>query len=138
MQKPPGYFQDKTEHVLLLKKCLYSLKQSGREWSTCLFKALQSMGFKKSSSNTAKEFAIIRVAIDDLTITAANEDILHRVKKDLENIFKMKDLGEIHWLLTSRLTETNKPAQSQFHKKHTLIVFLKDLIFKMLKHIQVL
>ena len=88
--------------------------------------------------NTAKEFAIIRAAVDDLTITAANEDILHRVKKDLENIFKMKDLGEIHWLLTSRSTKTNKPAQSQFHKKHTLIVFLKDLIFKMLKHIQVL
>ena len=31
MQKPLGYFQDKTKHVLLLKKCLYSLKQSGRE-----------------------------------------------------------------------------------------------------------
>ena len=51
------------------------------------------MGFKKSSSdaavfyrNTAKEFAIIGVAIDDLTITAANKDILHGVKKDLERL----------------------------------------------------
>ena len=110
MQKPPGYFQDKTEHVLLLKKCLYGLKQSGREWYKCLFKALQSMGFKKYSSdaavfyrNTAKEFAIIGVTIDDLTITAANEDILHGVKKDLENIFKMKDSGEIHWLLNLKI-----------------------------------
>ena len=53
MRKPPGYFQDKTKHVLLLKKCFYGLKQSGREWYKCLFKALQSMGFKKSSSNAA-------------------------------------------------------------------------------------
>ena len=68
------------------------------------------MGFKKSSSdaavfyrNTAKEFAIIRAAIDDFTITAANEDILHGVKKNLENIFKMKDLGEIHCLLNLKI-----------------------------------
>ena len=74
------------------------------------------MGFKKSSSdtavfyrNTAKEFTIIRVAIDDLTITAANEDILHGVKKDLENIFKMKDLREIHWLLNLKIDQ-NKQA----------------------------
>ena len=53
--------------------------------------------------NTAKEFAIIGVAIDDLTITAANENILQGVKKDLENIFKMKDLGEIHWLLNLKI-----------------------------------
>ena len=110
MQKPLGYFQDKTEHVLLLKKCLYSLKQSGREWYKCLLKALQSMGFKKSSSdaavsyrNTAKEFAIIGAAVDDLTITATNKGILHGVKKDLENRFKMKDLGEIHWLLNLKI-----------------------------------
>ena len=116
MQKPLEYFQDKTENVLLLKKCLYGLKQLGREWYKCLLKALQSMGFKKSSSdaavfywNTAKEFTIIRVAIDDLTITAANKDILHGVKKDLENIFNMKDLGEIHWLLNLKI-DWNKQA----------------------------
>ena len=49
MQKLPGYYEDKTEHVLLLKKCLYGLKQSGREWYKCLSKALFNMGFKKSS-----------------------------------------------------------------------------------------
>ena len=68
------------------------------------------MGFKKSSSNsavfyqnTAKEFAIIGAAVDDLTITATNKDILHEVKKGLENIFKMKDLSEIHWLLNLKI-----------------------------------
>ena len=53
MQKPPGYYEDKTEHVLLLKKCLYGLKQSGREWYKCLSKALFNMGFKKSSIDAA-------------------------------------------------------------------------------------
>ena len=53
MQKPPGYFQDKTDHVLLLKKCLYSLKQSGREWYKCLLNTLFKIGFKKSSTDAA-------------------------------------------------------------------------------------
>ena len=52
MQKPPGYYEDKTKHVLLLKKCLYGLKQSGREWYKCLSRALFNMGFKKSSTDT--------------------------------------------------------------------------------------
>ena len=110
MQKPLGYFQEKYKHVLLLKKCLYGLKQLGREWYKCLLKSLESMEFKKSSSNAAvfyrhstKGFAIIGAAVDDLTITATNEEILHVIKKDLERIFKMKDLGEIHWLLNLKI-----------------------------------
>ena len=43
MQKLPGYYEDKTEHVLLLKKCLYGLKQLGGEWYKCLSKALFNM-----------------------------------------------------------------------------------------------
>ena len=89
MQKPPGYYKDKTEHVLLLKKCLS--------------KALFNMGFKKSSMDASvfyqpskNNFAIIGAAVDDLTITATNEEIIHGVKQDLEQVFKMKDLGEIH------------------------------------------
>ena len=36
MHKPPGYFERENEQVLLLKKCIYGLKQSGREWYKCL------------------------------------------------------------------------------------------------------
>ena len=68
------------------------------------------MGFKKSSMDPAafyqhskNNFAIIRAAVDDLTITAANEEIIHGVKQDLEQVFKMKDLGEIHWLLNLKI-----------------------------------
>ena len=52
IQKSPGYYEDNTEHVLLLKKCLYGLKQSGREWYKCLSKALFSMGSRKTSIDT--------------------------------------------------------------------------------------
>ena len=68
------------------------------------------MGFKKSSTDAAvfyqhnkNNFAIIGAAVNELTITAANEEIIHQVKQDLEWLFKMKDLGEIHWLLNLKI-----------------------------------
>jgi hypothetical protein len=72
------------------------------------------MGFKKSSSDAAVFYrhgeTIIGAAVDDLTITAKNDQVLRGVKKDLSKTFKMKDLGEIHWLLNLKIEreETEK------------------------------
>src|SRR3979490_1681703 len=116
MRKPPGYFKRENEQVLLLKKCIYGLKRLGREWYKCLSSTLFSMEFKKSSSDAAvfyrhgpKGYAIIGAAVDDLTITAVDEYTIYGIKKDLEHIFKMKDLGEIHWLLNLKI-ECNRTA----------------------------
>ena len=38
-------------------------------------------------------------AADDLTITTAKQSTLDEIKEDLKQIFKMKYLGDIHWLL---------------------------------------
>ena len=110
MKQPDGYYQGTNQHVLLLKKCLYGLKQSGREWYKCLSTALSSIGFQKSCSDAAvffrhgeKGHAIIGVAVDDLTITAPNLSIIQGIKDNLNDIFKMKDLGEIHWLLNLKI-----------------------------------
>ena len=43
------------------------------------------------------------MAIDDLTITVINDDIIREIKADLMKIFKMKDLGELHWLLNLKI-----------------------------------
>jgi hypothetical protein len=53
MQKPPGYFQNNKDEVLLLKICIYGLKQSGKEWYKCLTNALKKIGFSKSSTDAA-------------------------------------------------------------------------------------
>src|SRR3979490_3099318 len=110
MRKPPGYFEKEKEHVLLLKKCIYGLKQSGREWYKCLSRVLFSIGFNKSSSDAAvfyrhgaKGYVIIGAAMDDLTIMAEDEYTIYGIKRDLEHIFKMKDLGELHWLLNLKI-----------------------------------
>ena len=83
MSQPPGYREGTSNSVLLLRKCLYGLKQLGREWYECLCKVLASISFRKSSSGAA---------VDNLTITAPTEAILFGVKEDLIKVFRMKDL----------------------------------------------
>ena len=110
IQQPPGYIQQSDQHVLKLKKAMYSLKQSGRAWYKCLSATMNKLGFTKPKSDAAvfyrhniKGFAIVAVAIDDLTITTINNDIIREIKADLMKIFKMKDLGKLHWLLNLKI-----------------------------------
>ena len=110
MQQPQGYIQVSNQHVLKLNKAMYGLKQSGRAEYKCLSTAMDKIGFSKSKSDGAvfyrharKGFAIIAVAVDDLTITAKNDDIIQEIKADLMKIFKMKNLGELHWLLNLKI-----------------------------------
>ena len=89
---------------------MYGLKQSGHTWYKCLSAAMIKIGFTKSKSHAAvfyrhhrKGFAIIAVALDDLTMTVTNDNIIRKIKADLMKIFKMKDLGELHWLLNLKI-----------------------------------
>jgi Reverse transcriptase (RNA-dependent DNA polymerase) len=47
--------------------------------------------------------AIVATAVDNLTITSENQRIVDGVKHGLNQAFKMKDLGEIHWLLNLKI-----------------------------------
>ena len=118
MRQPQGYIQVNDQHVLKLNKAMYGLKQSGRAWYKCLSTAMDKIGFSKSKSDgevfyrhARKGFAIIAVAVDDLTITTKNDDIIQEIKADLMKIFKMKDLGELHWLLNLKI-ERNRTKKS--------------------------
>ena len=71
---------------------------------------MNKIGFKKLRSDVAvfyrhngKGFAIIAVAIDDLMITGINDNIICKIKEDLMKIFRMKDLGELHWHLNLKV-----------------------------------
>ena len=62
---------------------MYGLKHSGKAWYKCLSAAMNKIGFTRSRSDAAvfyrhrvKGFPIIAVAVDDLTITVINDDII--------------------------------------------------------------
>jgi hypothetical protein len=113
LKQPPGY--SKGNDMLLLKKALYSLKQSGRQWHKCLSDALYRIGFTRSNSNPAvfynqsqNNLAIIATAVDDLTITASNDELLNKTKNNIKTEFNMKDIGELYWLLNIKIKRDRK------------------------------
>ena len=88
--------------VLKLKKSLYGLKQSGRNWNNTLDTYLREQGFKKSVNDpcfyTKDDNTFLVHWVDDILISA-KPCILKTVKQTFEKRFKMKDLGQISYFL---------------------------------------
>ena len=107
--------------MILLKKAIFGLKQSGREWYKYLNGTFMKLGFLKSAPgvpivyrHNTRGHAIISTAVDDPMITAAKQLTLDEIKESMKQIFKMKDLGEIHQLL-------NLKIKQDWHSKITTI-----------------
>ena len=108
--KPPeGFATNDTNGNMLvwrLKKSLYGLKQSGRNWNFVLTDFFESMGFKQSNvdaclfiKSTVNMLIFVVIWVDDIVLAANTPSELKKIKDALKNRFKMKDLGEISWFL---------------------------------------
>ena len=80
--------------VVKLKKSLYGLKQSGRNWNSVLHSYLTSEGFIQSKSDncvyikvTNNSITILIIWVDDIIIASSSTDSLTEVKKNLSDRF---------------------------------------------------
>ena len=86
-----------------LKKSLYGLKQSGRNWNNMLHSYLCEEKFTQSladpcvytRNSEADGLIILIIWVDDIIISATTLDLLTSVKETLRRKFKMKDLGKL-------------------------------------------
>jgi len=110
VQQPPGYEQTDASGKLLtchLKKSLYGLKQSGRNWHSTLTDFLKKQGFTPNQSDQCvytyhaenKDQIIILFWVDDIIIGSNNLDLISTTKQLLNKEFNMDDRGEINWFL---------------------------------------
>lgn len=108
VEQPPGFVvkSDKSDLVLKLKRSLYGLRQSGRNWNHLLHSFLINLGFEQSlsdncvySRNDVNGKVIMMIYVDDLIIAASCKDILTEIKSTLSSRFKMKDFGTISYFL---------------------------------------
>ena len=107
MAQPEGFVAPGQEHLVCrLKKSLYGLKQSPRQWYQKLHSTLSELGFSRCASDHcvwiwAKNGikVIIPAYVDDLTIACNNMPALKRVKEQLKKHYKMHDLGPIACIL---------------------------------------
>ena len=110
IQQPEGFEKiGKNGETLVckLKKSLYGLKQSGRNWNNMLHNYLCEEKFTQSladpcvytRNSEADELVILIIWVADIIISATTLDLLTSVKETLCRKFKMKDLGKLSWFL---------------------------------------
>ena len=109
LDQPDGYIvtnENDKELVWKLRKSLYGLKQSGRNWNALLHSFLTAEGFEQSLSDPCvytrlvdDNLVILIIWVDDLIIPSTSSDELHSVKASLSSRFRMKDLGKLSWFL---------------------------------------
>ena len=93
MEQPPGYVQNESSLVCHLKKSLYGLKESPRDWYAKMDRFILDTGFSRCHSDTivytkkVGNHLIIRVLyVHDLILTDSDPKILTHVKSSL-NVF---------------------------------------------------
>jgi hypothetical protein len=109
VQQPPGYeftHESGAHFTCRLKKSLYGLKQSGRNWHITLTEYLTSKHFTVSDNdpceytlNTSNGQLIILFWVDDIILASNNMTLIDDMKRDLGERFKMDDRGELRWFL---------------------------------------
>ncbi|XBI97093.1 hypothetical protein VPH35_033289 [Triticum aestivum] len=107
VKQPPGYIQQGEEHkVLKLHKALYGLRQAPWAWSMKLDSTLISLGFEKAplehtmyKRGKGKDRLLVGIYVDDLLITGADEEVIANFKLQMEELFKMTDLGLLSYYL---------------------------------------
>ncbi|KAB2618580.1 hypothetical protein D8674_014449 [Pyrus ussuriensis x Pyrus communis] len=109
MTQPPGFVDStKPRHVCKLNRSLYGLKQAPR---ACLF-------IKQDSSIT-----FILVYVDDIIITGSSRSVCQSIIAQLQTMFPVKDLGDIHYFLG---IEVHRSAKGMFlHQSKYALDLLK-------------
>jgi hypothetical protein len=103
---PPEHRDYGKGKVFRLKKSIYGLKQAGREWYQLLRDTLLKDGWKQCmkdacvfTRNQGDNKIITIIYVDDMIITAKSIEAVSEVKKELAKEFKIKDLGELSYIL---------------------------------------
>ena len=97
--------------VWKLKKSLYGLKQSGRNWNNLLHDFLIHEEFIQSRADPClyvrkiddNRCVIVIVWVNDIIIAASDLDLLQIVKASLGKRFKMSDLGAVEMAFRNRI-----------------------------------
>jgi hypothetical protein len=117
MAQPEG-FDDGTGRVCRLKKMIYGLKQSGREWNIELNTRLTSIGFRSLKSDACvyirksqDGIEIITVWVDDLLLFTNMPRLMDRLKGQLKTKFDITDLGEPKKIVGIEITR-NRPERT--------------------------
>ncbi|CAH9103829.1 unnamed protein product [Cuscuta epithymum] len=113
MSQPPGFINKEfPEHVCLLKKSIYGLKQSPRQWNLKFDSCMSELGFLRSKYDTClyykhvgtENVVYILLYVDDILLIGPCKMLIVSVKDDLKLHFDMKDIGSAKRILGIDIT----------------------------------
>ncbi|CAM8999623.1 unnamed protein product [Rhodiola kirilowii] len=103
VKQPIGFINKNCpNHVCLLQKSIYGLKQSPRQWNKKFDSCMISLGFFRRKYNTclylknvdSKCPVFVLLYVDDLLLISSSLTVINGVKSDLKAHFDMKDMGK--------------------------------------------
>uniref|UniRef100_A0ACD5Z7T1 Uncharacterized protein n=1 Tax=Avena sativa TaxID=4498 RepID=A0ACD5Z7T1_AVESA len=111
MDQPEGFIVPKKEDfVCKLKRSLYGLKQSPRQWYKRFNSFMISQGFKRSQFNSCVYIKFVNgspiyllLYVDDMLIAAKRMKEITTLKAHLSSEFEMKDLGAAKKILGMKI-----------------------------------
>jgi len=102
---------EKENMVCKLKKSLYRLKQSSRQWYKYFDSFIRGKRYKRShydpcvyyNNLPGREYIYLLLYVDDMLIAFKSRSAIDKLKKDLSSEFKMKDLSEANKVLGMKI-----------------------------------
>jgi hypothetical protein len=89
-----------------LRKSIYGLKQTSRQWYLKFDETIRSFGFKENKEDNciyakyrSGKFIFITLYVADILLTSSDVSLLLETKRFLSSNFDMKDLGEASFVL---------------------------------------
>ncbi|GKV50375.1 hypothetical protein SLEP1_g57082 [Rubroshorea leprosula] len=117
MSQPEGFIvSGKEDHVCLLQKSLYGLKQSPRQWYKRFDNFMVKSRFTRSNYDSCVyhkklgdgSWVYLLLYVDDMLIAAKSMLIIDDLKKQLSGEFEMKDLGATKKILGMEIHRDRK------------------------------
>ena len=114
MKQPPGFQVEGKDSKLVckLKRSLYGLKQSPRQWNKRFNSYLQQIVFTRSDFDHCLYFKNLNLStagylllyVDDMIILSKDKAVIKGLKAKLKQEFEMKELGQIQKILGIEIT----------------------------------
>ncbi|KAH9658981.1 hypothetical protein KPL70_023688 [Citrus sinensis] len=117
MAQPEGFIEKGSEDkVCLLKKSLYGLKQSPRQWYLKFDEFMISHGYCRSRFDNCVYYKLsssgggiyLLLYVDDMLIACSQKEEIKKLKVELSTEFEMKDLGAATKILGMQIIRDRK------------------------------
>lgn len=135
IRQPEGFEQrgpNGEELVCRLNKSIYGLKQASRDWNKTLDHWMKEYGLQASvgdacvyTKTSGRDTLVILVWVDDLVIAGSSMKLINDFKAAISAKFKMKDLGELTWILGMEVKRDRSRRRIEISQQAYINLMLK-------------